>query len=304
MAEETGKLITGTVDPVARAAGADAVVKKESTADLPVSEEPQEAEHLKAQIAETRREMGETIGALQDRLSLANVSDQVSAQVSSAIDTAKEHLYEATLGKAVKFMKSTGEGISNSNIVKTVGSNPLPFALIGIGAGLLVYQGMSRGRNSIRRQYLAASEGETSQSDRAASASTANRRSAVNTIKEKAGTAIDGISHTASGAINTVKDTAGDVYDKAGEYSHAARMKYSDLLDDNPLVLGAIAAAVGAAVGMAIPSSTYEDEWMGKAKESLVKKAGESANQFVERARSAAGEVSDTIRSEAETILP
>src|SRR5438067_937830 len=53
-------------------------------------EHPDETEHLRSQIEETRKEMGETIDALQEKLSFSNVSEQVSETVSNAIETAKD----------------------------------------------------------------------------------------------------------------------------------------------------------------------------------------------------------------------
>src|SRR5690349_16045541 len=75
---------------------------------------PAETEHIKAQIEETRAQMGETIDALQERLSFSNLSEQVSDHVSNAIETATNTLYDATVGKAVGYMKNMGDGISNS----------------------------------------------------------------------------------------------------------------------------------------------------------------------------------------------
>ena len=39
-----------------------------------------------------------------------------------------------------------------------------------------------------------------------------------------------------------------------------------EYLEDNPLALGALAVAVGAAVGFAIPSTRYEGQLMGEAR--------------------------------------
>ena len=84
--------------------------------------------------------MGETIDAIQERLSLANISDQVSETVSGAIESAKDAAYDATIGKAVNVMKNFGDGVSRSDAFRTIRSNPVPLALIGLGAGLLAYQ--------------------------------------------------------------------------------------------------------------------------------------------------------------------
>ena len=98
--------------------------------------------------------MGETIDAIQDRLSFSNISDQVSEHVNNAVETAKEAVYDATIGKAVYFMKNIGNEISGSSMVRTAKDNPLPFILLGLGAGMLVYQGFSGRAVGCRRDGL------------------------------------------------------------------------------------------------------------------------------------------------------
>src|SRR5215212_427947 len=113
-----------------------------------IGEHPEETEQIKGQIEETRKEMGQTIDAIQERLSFSNISDQVSEHVSNAVETAKGAVYNATIGKAVDFMKNVGDGVSSSSIVRTAKNNPYPFILIGLGAGLLAYQSYSGSRRS------------------------------------------------------------------------------------------------------------------------------------------------------------
>src|SRR3954447_16446311 len=52
--------------------------------DLPV-----EAEQIKGKIEETRNQMGETIDAIQDKLSFSNISEQVTEHVNNAVESAK-----------------------------------------------------------------------------------------------------------------------------------------------------------------------------------------------------------------------
>src|SRR5215213_10520733 len=71
-----------------------------SSIETNTSEEaPEETEHLRAQIEETRSQMGETIDAIQERLSFQNISEQVkeqvSEQISSAYEAAKDTVYDA-----------------------------------------------------------------------------------------------------------------------------------------------------------------------------------------------------------------
>ena len=85
------------------------------------TEDTDDTDQIRAQIEETRSQMGETIDAIQEKLSFQNISEQVKEQVSetinSAIETAKDSVYGATignLGKAGKFMQNVGKEISKT----------------------------------------------------------------------------------------------------------------------------------------------------------------------------------------------
>src|SRR5215204_3076291 len=74
-----------------------------------------DTEQIRYEIEETRSSMGETIDAIQERLSISNISEQVSEQVSNAIETAKDSAYDATIGKVANFMKQTRSSITSSS---------------------------------------------------------------------------------------------------------------------------------------------------------------------------------------------
>ena len=288
---------------------------------------PPETEHIKSQIEETRNQMGETIDAIQERLSFSNISEQVSETVSNAIETAKDTAYDATIGKAVNFMKNFGDGVSHSNTFRAVKNNPLPLALIGLGTGLLVYQSMSRnsssrrGNGPSRRLYSGGATGDESSTFGSAKRSltdatgkigdTAN--SAYESVSTAAGSAYDSVTGAAgsafesvTGAVSTASSRANDIahkaYDRAGEYGNMAYDKYDEYLEENPLALGAVAIAVGAAVGLAIPSTNYEGRLMGDAREKLMERAQDAAGSLVDKAKQAATEVGQTIKEEAQTL--
>jgi len=102
MAEKSTELEKADdLDPVSTAAGAEHYEGTDSY-ELSSDETPEETEQLKAQIEQTRSQMGETIDAIQDRLSVANISEQVSERVNNAIETAKDTAYDATIGKAAE----------------------------------------------------------------------------------------------------------------------------------------------------------------------------------------------------------
>jgi len=130
--------------------------------------ENENTERIKQEIEKTRDELGDTIEEIQDRLSFSNLSDQVSEQVASAVDSAKVALYQATIGKVGNIMKDVTSGKSGGAVLDTVKSNPVPFALIGVGAGLLAvkaFRGNSGSSTSQRssggRRQLSSSTSNT-----------------------------------------------------------------------------------------------------------------------------------------------
>lgn len=338
MAEKTGELKqTDQLDPLATSAGAgsDPFVEK-YVEDYPgteterrelatnTGEAPEETEHIKAQIEETRNQMGETIDAIQERLSFSNISDQVSEHVNNAIESAKDTVYDATVGKAVYFMKNMGNQISESKVGRTAMDNPFPLLLIGLGAGLLAYNSYRGGNRTRwddrRRRNLGAHYAENTQDMRLADRGTSAVKAAQDTIggvagsvTASAGSAYEGVSGAVGGAYNAAGELTHKAYDSATEITHrayekfgevgsVAQEKYEHYMEEKPLAMGAVALALGAAVGFAIPSTRYEGELMGETRDNLIHKAQETANEFVGKAKQVAGEAGRTINQEVRSM--
>jgi hypothetical protein len=282
---------------------------------------PEETEQIRAQIEHTRSQMGETIDAIQERLSFSNISDQVSETVNDAIETAKDKAYDATIGKAVNFMKNVGDDVKHSGAFQAARKNPLPFALIGIGAGLLAYQsfgGSSRRANG--RTYPKGvydyENGETTStklgSAKRAIGDTAHRaydgitekaHGALETVSTAAESGYEKVTETVSNAYSGAGELAHRAYERAGEYGTIAHEKYDKTLEENPLALGAVALAIGAAVGFAIPSTRYEGKLMGDARDQVIRRAQSAAGELVDRAKHVAGEAGETIKDETRAAL-
>jgi len=86
----------------------------------------------------------------------------------------------------------------------------------------------------------------------------------------------------------TVAQYAATAQDTVGEYRERAQTEFDRLLRDNPLALGVVAIAVGAAVGMAIPETDRERTMIGDAGHQLVEKAQNLAEDAIGTMRQAA----------------
>ena len=306
---------------------------------------------LREQIEETRRGMGETIDAIQEKLSIANISEQVKDQVSEQFGSAVESVRDAAVEKASDFMKVIDQGvkeIQKSDIVKTAAQNPWILSVIGLGVGALVVNSLFSGsknnssrRNKNKRKFkYDESENRyredygrrlksSSQSDSreeestfrtagkkvgsAASSAYDGVTSAAGTVYESvggaAGTVYEGVGSAASSAYSgvskatgktyeTVGNAAGFVYDKAGDLGGQVKVNYEHYIKENPIAVGAVALAVGAVVGMAIPLTKAENQYMGEYRDNVLEKAQTAAQDAIGSVKQMASDAQNVIAEE------
>lgn len=93
---------------------------------------------IRADIESTRREMSDTLSQIQERLNPERLKEQ-----------AKDTIHEATIGRVKKMARNAQDRSleAGRGMVDVMRDNPLPLALIGIGAGWLLM-------NSRRRSHV------------------------------------------------------------------------------------------------------------------------------------------------------
>jgi hypothetical protein len=94
-------------------------------------------------------------------------------------------------------------------------------------------------------------------------------------------------------------DRAHDARARARHYGSRARQGVLRTLDEQPLVLGAIGLAIGAAVGAALPPTEAEDRLMGDVRDEALRRATKAGRAQADKARAAAGAVVGAAREEA-----
>jgi gas vesicle protein len=326
------------------------------TESTPDDEITDDTEQIREQIEETRSNLGDTISAIQEKLSFSNISEQVKDEVSdhinSAINTAKDSVYEATIGKVGTIMSYVDKGmneISKTSAGRTASQNPVALSLIGLGLGMLLINGFSSKKRSTYRyesDYESDydndydSDYDTADNYRGRNFSSRGGKSTFKTAQNKMGgvanSAYEGVSSAAGAVSGTVSDAAGAVSGtvsnvagtvsetvgnvagtvsdtvssaasgaykqvgnlgaKAKDVAGSAQEKYEYYMDENPLAVGAVALALGAAVGMAFPSTRTENRLMGETRENLLHKAEETARDAIGKVQQVAGEVSNTVK--------
>ena len=208
-----------------------------------------ELTRMRADIAETRAQMGGAIEELHGRLNPTVLKEQaihefhdakelIKVEVRAEIDDAKARLKqefhdaktavrEATIGRVENMVESAQDTVRETghSIVDTIKQNPIPVALATIGVAWLFMS--ARSRRSSEAQKLKAGE-------------------------------------TAGAALPV---------------QHGAMQPFHD----NPLAVGVAVVALGTAIGLAIPTTRRESRVMGEARDQLVAKGLELANDALEK---------------------
>ena len=255
-----------------------------------------EADLLKADIEDTRAEMGQTINEIQARLSPEHIIEQVKGSVR-----------DATIGKVEKAMNKVGEKISDvadpaldamgragtviketgSSVTQTIWQNPIPAALIGLGLGMLVVKKWQAAdsRAPRFRAYGSRSEGNLSEIEEHAPtmpyASNQESQSAVRS-------AFDQTKGTARDLASSARDSLTDIGERTTEGTLRVSRGLQRLARENPLAVGAVAVAVGAAVGLAVPATQLEEDYMGEASEKLRDKTRQVVRETMDKVEVAA----------------
>jgi hypothetical protein len=152
-----------------------------------------------------------------------------------------------------------------------------------------------------------------------------NVRTKAAPLSERAGAAVEAISDQGrsaaqrigdgvSSAAGTMKDTIADTVGKAGDMVRAipnpippmkqgygqAQSALSELLDKQPLVLGAVGVAIGAAVAGAFPVTSVESEWAGPTSDDVKAEVQARATAVSEKARRSANDLVSEVRNVAD----
>jgi ElaB/YqjD/DUF883 family membrane-anchored ribosome-binding protein len=260
----------------------------EGTNQISAADSDENTEQLRADIEDTRAEMSQTINEIQERLSPEHLVGQV-----------KETVREATIGKVERVMERVGETISGvaeparevagragtaikeagSTVADSVWKNPIPVALIGLGVGMLLvrnfrggpsYQGSRAQRVPQVRvpTYAMSNEGQMRQT-------------------EGSGT-LGNVRETASDLANRSTQALSDLGTKARNTAASVGTRFEQVLHDNPLAIGAVAVAAGTAVGLVLPTTRFESEYMGETGERLVDSVEDVARGALDKVQDAA----------------
>jgi hypothetical protein len=178
--------------------------------------------------------------------------------------------------RASDFVRDLGEAARN---------NPLSAALIGMGVFWLFTggRGLDRLPDAARDVWRDTASGIRS----AAEGPQNGTRTAVDPIRDSA--VADGFAEKIASGL---PDMTGSMFDNV-------RSNVGELFRAQPLALGAVGIAIGAAIASSLPATDLETSYLGKSSDFVKEKAGTIIGEQAERATDIGKNVVDAVTDEA-----
>lgn len=263
------------------------------------------SEEIRRDIEGARAEMHETVDALERKLSVGQLLDEVWGRFGGR-------------GLAGSAASSMGDVIRD---------HPVPLALMGLGVAWLAVDRATGSDHDVGPGTYGRAEGRVG--PYRGDAVDADGSSKLETVKDRGGEVAETARSGVSGAVDEVKDWAkrgresarsaassaagsgADVRDRAGEAADRARGEvrhrarqakrgFWNAMDEQPLALGAVAFGLGLAGGLSAPTTRWEDEAMGEASEAVKGEAKTMARSVAEDAKDVARDTAEAAREEAD----
>lgn len=275
-----------------------------------------QVQHRAADIDETLDELTTTVREIGDRLDPGHIARDAGDAVR-----------EATAGKVEKMTTGAQEAWEDlrtgnaGGLVDMVRENPIPAGMIGLGLAMMFLGRGSQGGTQSRRMRMTDARSvrsgdweprdwQTSRSDWSGRGSQQSGQLGMmaDNARNAMGDTADRLSSTASDTADRLSSTASDMADRAGDMADRAGDMVSDLprrasaaadtgtwqmrrmLDENPLGVGVMAIAAGAAIGMLLPTTQAERQVIGPTRERVIDQAASAASDAIDTAEHAANQ--------------
>ena len=227
-----------------------------------VDESPEE---IRADIEETREEMGGTLDALGDRL-----------DPNRLMNEAKENVREATIGRvedAVEVAGETAKGATDM-VMETIRRNPIPAAMVGFGA-LMLWRNRSDAA-SVRGSY---------------------RPPVTRRVGRIAGDAASTAGDAVGQVAATTREAAGQVAQTGRAAADEVGWRFERMMETSPLAIGAAAVGAGALVGALIPETPQERELLGEASQQVAGTVRDTVSQAMDKVEEQADRAEEAVAS-------
>jgi ElaB/YqjD/DUF883 family membrane-anchored ribosome-binding protein len=246
------------------------------------------AEELERDLKRIRSQMDHTLNLIEDRLSPHRL-----------IDRALDHLHG-------------GPGLFASNLGRTIRRHPVPTAMFAAGLAWLL---LAERGDKIERPYRRSGGDRAPYHLREASSLSGTSPPPQSHFEGEENMSGNwdqsrgnrrGLQDRFSSTLEDTRDRIGQVGSIAQHQVDRARTGFEQMLEEQPLVLGAVAIALGAVLGATLPTTRIENRYLGPSRDNLQDRVGEYARDQWERAKSVVSSAGTAAveQAEKEGIMP
>jgi len=122
---------------------------------------------------------------------------------------------------------------------------------------------------------------------------------AASQVGERVGSMAGQVGQTTSSLVGQAQEATGNLVDQATHRARYVEDRVGRAMQTTPLAVGAVALALGAAVGLAVPETRKEHELFGAARDNLMEQAQGFAQEAMEKVQGVASEAGHTVQREA-----
>jgi Protein of unknown function (DUF3618) len=266
--------------------------------------ENRSSDEIERDIDQTQDRIADSIDELARRLSPTHMKDQALQSLNDSLNIpGLKYLIGDIKGSAGSNVQTAG-----MKVLEGIKHSPVSSALLGVGVGLAAVGGIVAARTDTTR-------GNTRNYD-TVKRNTVKRNIKTRTYDERLRGMMETIENkdndmnedsSISGKLQGAKEMVSEGVQQAKEVTqqgaHRAKEGLDHVLEAQPLALGAVALLAGAAIGLLLPRTRYEDSFMGEKSDQIMSQAKDKASEVVDVAKSTVSDVVQTAKDTAGEVV-
>ncbi|HEY8572970.1 DUF3618 domain-containing protein [Phenylobacterium sp.] len=257
----------------------------------------------------------------------ADIEAEVEAsrsQLDRDVDALKSKMTPGQMfDEAARMMGGTGQQVA-SKFAEQAKANPMPLAVMGLGLAWLMMSnnrqqtgGYGSYSGEVRSfapgaEYGAEWDGSAYDGASHSGSTGAGLKEKVQGVGDKAAGMLSDAKEKLAGGAHSVGDggrnamhhvgsAAGAVRQRAAQAGQQAQQTFIQTLESEPLLIAGLGLIVGAAIGAAIPATAAENRVMGDARDKVMSKGKEVAQQGLQQASTVAQAAYGAAKSEVKS---
>ena len=244
---------------------------------------------IRRNIEATRHRISGEVEELSERLTPEHAKQVAKEKLVEA----KDRMITRASDGARAMAHTTAD--ASRRLGSTIRDNPIPTAMVAMGAGWLLWEAFRPTSGPTYDRMESAKANARGRLDH----SRERARALGTEYRERARTAYSSAAESVRSSALSAKGQAGELYDRGRDGAQRAYVRTQDAYDTNPIAFGAVALLAGVGLGMILPRTERENQYLGERRQQLVDRARHMAEEAKEVAIESAKEGARAARERA-----